>query len=119
MPQSGNTLGPRSYYRYTADTGDVYKYLTDDTIALAVGAVLDDQAPDLPKRFRPRYVLAQALDSGTLYRKKIVCPTIGTPAYDTDQSTDITIDGLVFSTTGRVGEKQSFGNNPGPQVVPG
>lgn len=112
MPTTGNTLGPRRYYRYTTDTGEVYKYLTDETLGTVVAGVLDDASPDLPRRFTPRYVLMQSAVGGVLYKKRVVCPLLTTPIYDADGSTTVTIDTQEFTTTGRVGEKRTFGSNP-------
>lgn len=107
-----NTLGPRRYYKYVMDTGDEYKYQTDEDLGTAVGAELNDTLPDLPRRFKPRFVWAEGDDDGDTVRKKLICPTTETEAYNSTASTTITIDGTSFKTTGRVGEKQTFGANP-------
>ncbi len=107
-----NTLGDRRYFRYVDDTGRQFKYLTDQDLGEAVGALLDDESPDLPRRFRPRGVYCQATVDGKRVRKYVICPTAGNAVYASNVSQGVTIDGTTFSTTGRRGERVSFGSNP-------
>lgn len=107
----GNTLGRRSYYAYTSDAGEGYSYLTDDDLATSVGATLDDTAAAFPRRFNPRGVYCRALVGGVVVNKFVVCPLTTTAAYSSNTSTEITIDGTVFNTTGRRGETMSFASN--------
>lgn len=111
----GNALGPRLYYAYTSDGGVAYKYLTDQDLGTAVGATLNDTNPDMPKRFKPRGVYVES-SSGN--RKFVICPLLTTTAYNSNASTSVTIDGVTFKTTGRKGEKQSFGSNPDVETQP-
>lgn len=107
---AGNLLGARKYYAYTLDDGtSQYKYLTDENLGEAVGAVENDALQDLPRRFEPRGVYAEDDDGN---RKFVICPTVGNATYVATSSTTITIDGTAFKTTGRRGERQSFGRNP-------
>lgn len=104
-----NTLGERRYFSYTSDTGEAYKYLTDEDLGLAVGGELNDTNPDLPRRFRPRGVYVQDTDGN---RKFLICGTTEAAAYNSNASTTVTIDETEFKTTGRKGEQVSFGANP-------
>lgn len=105
----GNLLGERRYYAYTDDTGETYTYLTDEDLGTAVGATLDDSNPPFPRRFEPRGVYVQDTEGN---RKFLICPTTDNTYYSSNSSQDITIDTATFKTTGRRGEKQSFGSNP-------
>lgn len=109
---AGNTLGERRYYAYMSDGGTAYRYLTDVDLATAIGATENDTNPDLPRRFNPRILYAQATINGDLVRKSIIVPTVDNTAYAAESPTDLTIDTETFRTTGRRGEKQSFGANP-------
>lgn len=108
----GNTLGARRYYKYTSDDGTDYKYLTDLNLGTAVEATLDDTLPGLPRRFKPRGVYVEAEIDGSFVRKFLTCPLSTTPAYAAASSTEVTIDEQAFKTTGRRGEKTTFGANP-------
>lgn len=105
---AGNLLGRRRYYSYTSDSGIDYKYQTDEDLGTAIGATLNDSNPDFPRRFSPRVVYCR--DSAG-NKKKVIVPTVGNSVYAADASTDITIDTVVFSTTGRSGEQMTFGTN--------
>ena len=106
---AGNLLGERRYYAYTSDTGVAYKYQTDEDLGTAIGATLNDTNPDFPKRFKPRGVYCKDTDGKS---KFVICPTTTNSTYSADASTTLEIDGVDFKTTGRVGEKRSFGANP-------
>lgn len=112
MPTTGNTLGVRRYYQYTDEGGNNYKVLTDQTLGDAMNGTLNDTNPDLPKRQYPRRVLAQALIGGVLVKKRLIAFTNDNTAYAADGSTNIVIDTVTFKTTGRVGERKTFGANP-------
>lgn len=111
---AGNLLGERRYYEYIDDAGNGFKYLTDQSLGQAVGATENDTNPDLPRRFSPRILYAEGPNGE---RKKVIVPTADNTAYARNTSTNLTIDGLTFSTTGRRGEKVSFGANP-PAAAP-
>lgn len=106
---AGNLLGVRRYYAYTSDTGEDYKYQTDEDLGTAIGATLNDTNPDFPKRFKPRGVYCKDADGNS---KFIICPTTTNSTYAADASTTLTIDTVAFKTTGRRGEARSFGSNP-------
>ena len=106
---AGNLSGARRYYAYTSDSGVEYKYLTDEDLGTAIGATLNDTNPDFPRRFSPRRIHCRDDDGN---KKSIIAPTTTNTAYAADASTTITIDTVDFSTTGRTGEKMTFGSNP-------
>lgn len=106
---AGNLLGVRRYYSYTTDSGVDYKYLTDEDLGTAIGATLNDTNPDFPRRFSPRILHCRDAEGN---KKRVVVPTVGNSAYAADASTTLTIDGVDFETTGRVGERMTFGSNP-------
>lgn len=111
---AGNVLGGRSWYAYTGDSGASYSIQMDDSLAAAVGAVLNDSNPAPPRRLEPRVVYCEAqVSNGDVKRKALIIPTPDGAEYATDTTTTITIDGLVFQTTGRTGERLTFPVNRG------
>lgn len=109
-------LGPRSYYTYTSDSGTEYSLLVDDTSATipGTGLVLETSgstSSPAPRRFKPRGVFWESNTIG-LSGKFIICGTISGALYSTDSSTTVTVDGEAGRTTGRKGEKVSYGGNP-------
>lgn len=107
---AGQTLGPRSYYLYTSDASTSYSLLLDDDLATAAGLTLDDSNPNKPDRFKPRGVYIEATVNGSKVRKFLICQADST-LYDTDTTSNVTIDTTVFATTGRKGESMSFARN--------
>lgn len=110
MP-AGQTLGVKRYFGYANDGGGSYSLLLDQTLGAAGGLTEDDSFPPPPRRFRPRGVYVEAVIGGAVARKYIVCEP-GAALYATDTSTDVTIDTIVFKSTGRRGERLTFGANP-------
>lgn len=108
---AGNTLGARAYYLYEDDAGNQYKYQTDVDLGEAVGAVLNDTAPDLPRRFEPRGVFVQGIVNDKTVRKFLIVPDVTEGIYASNASQTVIVDSTSFSTTGRKGEKVSFGTN--------
>lgn len=108
---AGNILGRRSYYRYTSDTGTNYSILTDDTLAAAVGLVADASNPAPPRRFEPRVLFVEFNSNAGVKRKELVIGDTTQANYSSNVSTDVVIDGVTFSSTGRKGEKLSFPRN--------
>lgn len=108
---AGNTLGVRKYFRYTGDSGTDYSYLTDNDLGTAAGATPDDSLPNFPRRFKPRIVYVETTISGVISRKALIVPTTDSTLYAPLTSQIITIEGQVFKTTGRRGEKASFASN--------
>lgn len=110
MP-AGQTTGVRRYFGYVSDSGETYSLLLDETLGIIGGMDLDDSNPPPPRRFRPRGVYVEGQVGSQTARKFITCsPTV--LLYRTDQSTTVAIDGVNFSSTGRRGERQTFGANP-------
>jgi hypothetical protein len=109
---AGNSLGSRKWYKYEADSGASYSYLTDVDLATAAGAVADATFPNLPRRFKPRVVHMEGLSStGQKLRKSVIVPTADSTLYGPQTSQVVTIDGTAFTTTGRRGEVASFASN--------
>ena len=108
---AGNILGGRSYYGYTADNGDTYSILMDDSLATAVSGVLNDSNPAPPRRFSPRGVYVEVTVGGRLKRKKLTIPDPTSALYTNITTTDFVIDGVTYKSTGRVGEKITFARN--------
>jgi len=109
-------LGPRRYYTYTSDSGEDYSLLLDETLAIVPGTglvleVAGTNNPQPPRRFKPRGVYWASNTLG-LSGKFIVCGTVGSTLYAKNSSTGVTIDEEEGRTTGRKGEKVSYGGNP-------
>ncbi len=103
-----NTLGPRGWYSYTSDGGEIYAILTDVDLATAGNlTAATGAAPQLPRRFKPRVLLCEATISGRKVRKEIVVQA-NNGAYASDLGGTVTVAGTTFSITGRRGEKVSF-----------
>lgn len=104
---AGNTLGPRTLFRYFTDNADQGVYLTDRDLGLAVGAT--PAAGSDPRitlyGLRKRYVLCENADGSV--KKRVVCPRIENDKFINGGT--LTIDGETFIITGRVGESQTFG----------
>lgn len=115
MPQ-GQTLGPKRYFRYDNDKGTPYKLLLDQTLGELGGLTEDDQGPTPPLRFKPRVAFVEAVVNGVKVRKEIVC-ALDSTIY-TSTPVTVTIDGVAFKTTGRRGERLSFGVNPPTPPTP-
>ena len=118
---AGNRLGSRVKILYESDTlNTLYILETDQDFVLAglgVGAgspdLFDPQNPPAapavvcpaPKRFEPRCVYFKAADGA---RKQLIAASQTANLYATSFGSEITIDGEVFTSTGRKGEKLSF-----------
>lgn len=121
MPLNGNRLGPRKKYVYESDdVGRLYILTTDPDLAIpgtGVGAgsptEYDPNGPQpggtigpAPKRFKPRRV--HMTDAATGAQKSIVVFNPSGGLYSASASSQVTIDGLSFRTTGRTGERLSY-----------
>lgn len=106
---AGNTLGPRGRYAYTSDTGEVYNITTDVDLATAAGlsASTPGTGSAKPTQLSLRKVFCQATIAGQIVRKALTV-NADSALYDTDAASTVTIDGTVFTTTGRKGESLSF-----------
>lgn len=115
---AGNLLGPREKYVYVSDDLKSYGYTTDEDLAVA-GLGPADAAPTVynpasppidycgsfPRGFRPRVVFVQDAAGN---RKELIAASPSADLYATNLAQNVTIDGVVFTTTGRRGEKMSF-----------
>jgi hypothetical protein len=106
---AGNTLGARGRYAYTSDTGEVYNITTDVDLATAAGlpAATAGTGSAKPTSLDLRKVFCQATIAGRIVRKALTV-NADSALYDTDASATVTIDTVVFTTTGRKGESLSF-----------
>lgn len=105
----GNLLGNRSWYLYTADNGNQYSYLTDDDLATAVGATLNDENQTLPRGLKPRGVNCQDADGN---KKFVIVPSTTSDVWTADGASTLAIDGVNFTVTSRRGERSRIPNNP-------
>ena len=116
----GQYTGERRTYIYDNDGGDKsYLVVLDSTLASLPGTGLVEATPatnatasPLPKRYKLRCIFWQGVlgagDTRRIVRKRVVCGSIDAPLYDSDISSQLTIDGVVGSTTGRKGEQMTF-----------
>jgi hypothetical protein len=105
--------GPKASVEYTSDNGSTYKMKMDGSNAAAVGGEpASDSLADVPRRMRPRYVLAQHPTTGV--QRKIVIPTVDHPLWPVSGGT-LTIDDFsvrpssittAYLVKGRIGEKR-------------
>jgi hypothetical protein len=107
---AGQTLGPRAFYQYTNDAATNYSLLLDETTAEAAGLTKNDTFPNKPLKFKPRGVYIEATIDGNKVRKFLVCQA-NSPLYNKNVTSEVTIEGEVFDTTGRRGESLSFPRN--------
>jgi hypothetical protein len=104
--------GPRGLYVYTSDDGTDYRLKLDASNATAIAAVASDGTqPDLPKRHRARYILAQHPTSGQ--QRKIVVPDTAAVQWPASGGTLSLVDTSVHPSVmtsyvlkGRIGEKR-------------
>ena len=110
---AGNLLGNKSKYGYTDDRGVERRITRDDDLATAGELVIllaaGQSLPGLEKGQEPRGVWVQATTAvnGRYPRKFIICNT-DAALWTAAGPTAVTIDGVSFTSTGRVGEKQRF-----------
>lgn len=115
MPE-GQFTGARSRFRYTADDARVFVLRLDSTLGGLANTGLtafDPAAPgnaqNKPLRFKPRGVYWQGVLSGRIVRKFIVCGTTTAGLYAATGPQAVEIDQVNGTTTGRRGEKLSYG----------
>lgn len=112
MPLTGQRLGKKDRYTYTADDGQKFALKLDITLASNDGQSLTasttaDNATNKPQNFKPRGVFWQANIDGGVVRKFLVCNANGT-LYTAKTQTTVTIDELEGYTTGRRGETLTY-----------
>lgn len=118
---AGNSLGPRSKFLYTTDSGVQIRLNTDNDLGNAGGLTVAEAGQGLtkPLGMTPRGVhcqrsVAQAPDGGgtgegvTRIQRKFIPCNANSALYNSDTPQNVTIDGAVFVTTGRRGEVQRF-----------
>jgi hypothetical protein len=107
---SGNRLGGKVKAQYVADNGSTYVLRIDaDLVISNSGLVLGTIGGTPPKRFKPRIVHAQFVDTdGKIYRKQFIAGAADAALYATSTPQVVTCDGVAFTTTGRRGEVQTF-----------
>ncbi len=107
----GNRLGPRATFVYETDSQENIVYQADRSVGLAVGNVLATTA-ERPSSINTRYltgryVLLESAADPTVRKRVFIGDALNT-LFAADSSQNVTINGVVFRTTGRVGEKVSF-----------
>ena len=107
----GNRLGERATFVYTTDGSEDVVYQQDRSVGLAVGntlATTSTRPTSVTGRYlRGRYLLLQGKDNPEI-KKKVVVGDIGNSLFAAEGSQEVTINGVVFVTTGKVGESVSF-----------
>lgn len=106
----GNVLGPRGTFTYQAGNGVTYNISLDRSVATAVGNTLSTNAA-LPVissggviPLSPRYILVRSVDEPSK-RKRIIIGDPDNALFASAAASNVTINGEVFTVTGRVGEK--------------
>lgn len=107
----GNRLGERAVFEYTTDSLEVVSYVADRSVGLAVGNPLAT-SPGRPtsvnsRYLQGRYILLQ-LQSDPTVKKRVVIAEADNTLFAADSSSTVTINSVVWQTTGRVGERVSF-----------
>lgn len=108
---AGNVLGKRATFVYTTDGSEDVVFQQDRSVGLAVGNVLATSSTRPTsvngKYLRGRYLLLQGKDDPSL-KKRVIVGKIDNSSFAAEGSTEITINGVVFVTTGKVGEAVTF-----------
>lgn len=108
----GNILGVRGVFIYTSDSSVNYNINLDRSVSLAVGNELSTNGafPIIRASGRrpisPRYLLCQQ-NSDPRVKKRIIVGDLVNSVFLSSAATQITINNVPFTVTGRVGEKRS------------
>jgi hypothetical protein len=115
---AGNLLGARKKYVYKSDTGETYSWLTDTDLAVegtgfegTAPTEFDPAAPPadyvgrFPRGAQPRRVFIEDVNGN---RKALVAFDPEANLYATNTPANVTIDTVVFTSTGRKGERFTF-----------
>lgn len=107
----GNRLGARATFEYETDSLETVAYQGDRSVGLAVGNPLATN-PGRPvsingRYLRARYILVQQKSDPSV-KKRIVIGKADNTLFAGDSSQEVTINGVLFETTGRVGESVTF-----------
>lgn len=117
VDQVGNRLGPRAYYDYTADDGQVLSVLMDKSVADAVGNT--PSTGTVPKGsfvgsgIVPRYALFQLAGEPNV-KKRVVITEPDSGFMTNATSASVAINSQNWSQTYRSGERRSMV----PAVIP-
>lgn len=108
----GNVLGVRGVFDYANDSGVTFKMQQDRSVALAVGNAITTVA-NLPtlrvtgrREISPRYLLCQQVVNPKI-KKRVVVGDVENALWTSSASSSVTINALVYTVTGRIGEKRS------------
>lgn len=108
----GNRLGPRKTFVYVSDSSVNYNIFLDESVATALGndPSTNGGFPILrasgKRPIEPRYVLL-ALQSDTSIRKKAIMGDYTNSLFLSSAPSQVTINGVIWIITGRIGEKRS------------
>lgn len=108
----GNRLGPRKAHVYISDSSINYNVLLDESVSEALGNAASTNAllPVLrasgKRPVEPRYVLL-SLNSDTSVRKKAIVCNPENALWVSSAASTVTINGVAWTITGRIGEKRS------------
>ncbi len=107
----GNRLGPRGYYDYETDDGEIITVQLDASVADAVGNT-KSTAANKKQSFKgssitPRYMILQLVDNPNV-KKKVVLTDPDSGFMTNATSASIAINDQNWSQTFRSGEKRSM-----------
>lgn len=108
----GNLLGPRKTFVYQSDSSVSYNITLDSSVSTALGndASTNGALPVLrataARPLRPRYVLMQLKSDPKVRKKAIICDLVNSN-FLSSAALDVTINNVVWTIVGRVGEKRS------------
>lgn len=105
MPLTGNRLGPRAKFGYKNDQGAQFMIRTDADLGAAGGMEEITTGATLPTGTKPRYLNLQYVDGNKTYRKRLICQDANEAPYVNNLGSTVTIDGINWTVTGKVGEK--------------
>lgn len=109
---AGNVLGRRGVFVYESDTGLSYNMRLDRSVAEAVGndTATNASLPNMPASqqfpLRPRYILLEQQNDPSV-KKRVIIGDIENALYQSNQPSVVTINGVPFVVTTRVGERRS------------
>ncbi len=109
---SGNVLGRRGTFVYESDTGISYNVSLDRSVSTAVQNDLstNGQLPVLRASqsfpLKPRYILVERNDDPSI-TKRIIIGDIENALYQSSAPSPVTINGVQYTVTTRVGERRS------------
>lgn len=108
----GNRLGPRKTFVYINDGSVNFNISLDESVATAIGNTPSTNGafPVIratgKRPIEPRYILL-ALKSDPNIRKKAYCCDYTNSLFLSSAPTEVTINGVVWVATARIGEKRS------------